>query len=57
MNGHFLMFHKMPDTFDEALSREMIKRFHYELKSAVVEDRANGYAIGDYKQRPNMTGI
>lgn len=57
MNGHFWMFHKMPDTFDEALSREMIKRFHYELKSAVVEDRANGYAIGDYKQRPNMIGI
>jgi len=23
----------------------------------VFEDRANGYAIGDYKQRPNMIGI
>ena len=35
----------------------MIKRFHYELKSGVFEERENGYAIGDYKQRPNMIGI
>lgn len=35
----------------------MIKRFHDELKSGVFEDRANGYVIGDYKQRPNMIGI
>ena len=57
MNGHFLMFNKMLDTLDEALSRELIKQFHYELKSGVFEDRANGYAIGDYKQRPNMIGM
>lgn len=30
---------------------------HYELKSGVFEDRANGYAIGDYKKRPNMIGM
>ncbi len=30
---------------------------HYELKSGVFEDRANGYAIGDYKTRPNMIGM
>lgn len=57
MNGHFLMFNKMLDTLDEPLSRELIKQFHYELKSGVFEDRANGYAIGDYKQRPNMIGM
>ena len=57
MNGHFLMFHKMLDTLDEPLSQELIKQFHYELKSGVFEDRANGYAIGDYKQRPNMIGM
>ncbi|MDE7282040.1 MAG: Fic family protein [Lachnospiraceae bacterium] len=57
MNGHFLMFNKMLDTLDEPLSTELIKQFHYELKSGVFEDRANGYAIGDYKQRPNMIGI
>lgn len=57
MNGHFLMFNKMLDTLDQPLSQELIKQFHFELKSGVFEDRANGYAIGDYKERPNMIGI
>lgn len=57
MNGHFLMFNKMLDTLNEPLSHGLIKAFHYELKSGVFEDRANGYAIGDYKKRPNMIGI
>lgn len=52
MNGHFLMFNKMLDTLDLELTEELIKAFHYELKSGVFEDRANGYAIGDYKKRP-----
>ena len=56
MNGHFLMFTKMLDTLDRPLTQELIKQFHYELKSGVFEDRANGYAIGDYKKRPNMIG-
>lgn len=57
MNGHFLMFNKMLDTLDEPLSQKLIKQFHHELKSGVFEDRANGYAIGDYKKRPNMIGM
>lgn len=57
MNGHFLMFNKMLDTLDEPLTQELIKQFHYELKAGVFEDRANGYAIGNYKQRPNMIGM
>ena len=57
MNGHFLMFNKMLDSLDETLSQELIKQFHYELKSGVFEDRVNGYAIGDYKQRANMIGM
>lgn len=57
MNGHFLMFNKMLDTLDETLTQELIKQFHYELKSGVFEDRANGYAIGNYKMRPNMIGM
>lgn len=57
MNGHFLMFNCMLDTLNEELTEELIKRFHYELKSGVFEDRANGYAIGDYKERPNMVGM
>lgn len=57
MNGHFLMFNKMLDTLKEPLTQKLIKQFHYELKSGVFEDRANGYAIGDYKKRPNVIGI
>ena len=57
MNGHFLMFNKMLDTLEQPLNQELIKEFHYELKSGVFEDRANGYAIGDYKKRPNMIGM
>lgn len=57
MNGHFLMFNKMLDTLEEPLSQELIKSFHFELKSGVFEDRANGYAIGDYKTRPNIIGM
>lgn len=57
MNGHFLMFNKMLSTLDSPLNAELIKQFHYELKSGVFEDRANGYAIGDYKKRPNMIGM
>lgn len=57
MNGHFLMFNKMLDTLDAALDQQIIKSFHFELKSGVFEDRTTGYAIGDYKKRPNMIGI
>ena len=57
MNGHFLMFNKMLDTLNEELTQKLIRQFHYELKAGVFEDRANGYAIGDYKKRPNMIGI
>ena len=57
MNGHFLMFNYMLDTLNEDLTEKLIKHFHYELKSGVFEDRANGYAIGDYKERANMVGM
>ncbi len=56
-NGHFLMFNYMLDTLQEDLSEDLIKSLHNELKRGVFEDRANGYAIGEYKKRPNMIGI
>ena len=56
MNGHFLMFNHMLMTMDKPLNQELIKSFHYELKCGVFEDRANGYAIGDYKKRANIIG-
>ena len=51
--GHFIMFNEMLKTYDEELSEELIKKYHYDLKSGVFEDKANGYAIGDYKKRAN----
>ena len=56
MQGHFMMFNYMLKTLDEPLTEMLIKRFHYELKTGVFEDRANGYNIGEYKSRPNIAG-
>ena len=54
MTGHFLMFNEMLKTYDLPLSHELIKRYHYKLKSGVFEDLANGYPVGEYKNRRNM---
>lgn len=56
MNGHFLMFNHMLKTLENELSEKLIKEFHYEFKSGVFEDKANGYNIGEYKARPNVAG-
>jgi Fic family protein len=53
-NGHFLMFNHMLKTLDNELSEELIKELHYQLKAGVFEDRANGYKIGEYKDRENV---
>lgn len=57
MNSHFLAFNKMLGTIEQPLSQELIKQLHYELRIGIFEDRANGYAIGDYKKRPNIVGM
>lgn len=54
MNGHFVMFNNMLKTFDQELTEDLIKSYHYDLKSGVFEDKANGYAVGDYKTRANV---
>ena len=53
MNGHFKMFNYMLKTIYEPLSINMIKQMHRNLKEGVFEDFANGYAVGDWKQRAN----
>ena len=52
--GHFKMFNYMLEVFDEPLSEEIIKQFHYHLKVGVFEDMANGYPVGNYKNRVNI---
>ena len=54
MNGHFKMFNEMLKTLDNPLSSKLIKQYHYQLKSGVFEDLANGYPIGEYKNKVNI---
>lgn len=56
MNGHFKMFNYMLKHLDEPISEEIIKGMHKNLKEGVFEDLANGYAIGDWKNRANYVG-
>ena len=53
-NGHFLMFNLAVKTINDILSESLIKQFHAALKQGVFEDRANGYPIGEYKNRLNV---
>lgn len=55
-NGHFIMFNHMLDTLNQPLSQKLIKEFHYKLKNGVFEDLANGYLVGEYKNRRNFVG-
>ena len=54
MTGHFSMFNYMLKTINDTLSEDMIKQFHYHLKAGVFEDMANGYLVGQYKNRANQ---
>lgn len=56
MTGHFMMFNEMLKTYDQPLSHELIKSYHFKLKSGVFEDMANGYLVGEYKSRRNQVG-
>ncbi len=56
MTGHFAMFNEMLKTYKEPLSHKLIKTYHYKLKSGVFEDMANGYPVGEYKNRQNIVG-
>ena len=53
MTGHFLMFNNMLKSYDVLLTEDLIKSYHYDLKSGVFEDKSNGYPIGEYKNRGN----
>lgn len=54
MTGHFMMFNEMLNTYEQPLSHELIKKYHYRLKSGVFEDMANGFIPGEYKNRANV---
>ena len=54
MNGHFKMFNEVLKNLDTDLTADMIKAFHYQLKTGVFEDIANGRPIGEFKNRANQ---
>lgn len=54
--GHFMMFNEVLKSLDKPLTADMIKSFHFQLKSGVFEDKLNGYPIGEFKNRRNQVG-
>ncbi|MEG0919579.1 MAG: Fic family protein [Anaerovoracaceae bacterium] len=54
MTGHFVLFNFMLDTYLEPINHQLLKAYHSKLKAGVFEDIANGYPIGDYKNRKNI---
>ena len=56
MTGHFKMFNEVLKCLDKPLTAEMIKSFHFHLKTGVFEDYANGYRVGEFKNRANAVG-
>lgn len=56
MNGHFKVFNQVLKSLGAPLTLDMIKSFHFHLKTGVFEDYANGYPIGEFKSRANAVG-
>lgn len=54
--GHFKMFNQMLKGIDEPITAEFMKSLHYQLKSGVFEDYANGYPVGEFKKYANIVG-
>lgn len=56
MTGHFKMFNEVLKNLGKPLTADMIKSFHFQLKTGVFEDYANGYPVGEFKNRANAVG-
>lgn len=54
--NHFTCFDYMLDIAHEKLSEEIIKRFHYLLKTNTSDSRKAWFRVGDYKTKPNVVG-
>ncbi|MDL2289987.1 Fic family protein [Paludibacteraceae bacterium OttesenSCG-928-F17] len=54
--NHFSCFDYMLDVADEALSEEIIKKFHYLLKINTSDSKKSWFNIGGYKTKPNVVG-
>ena len=55
--NHFTLFKYMLDTVDAQLSEDMIKKFHFILKSGTLTDsEKEWFNVGKYKKRKNFVG-
>ena len=55
--NHFTLFKYMLDTLDESLTEDLIKKFHFILKSGTLKDDEVGIInIGEYKSLKNFVG-
>lgn len=55
--NHFTLFKYMLDTLDEPLTEDLIKKFHFILKSGTLKDDEVGIInIGEYKSLKNFVG-
>lgn len=54
--NHFQCFDYILDCAKEDLNETIIKKIHSILKANTSDSRLEWFKVGDYKQRPNMTG-
>lgn len=54
--NHFQCFDYLLNCAEEPLTEEVIKQFHFILKSNTSDSRKDWFRVGEYKQRPNMVG-
>ena len=55
--NHFILFKYMLDSINEKLSEDMIKKFHYILKTGTLTDsEKEWFKVGEYKSIKNFVG-
>lgn len=55
--NHFTLFKYMLDTIEEPLTEEIIKKYHFILKSGTLtETEKEWFNVGEYKKRKNFVG-
>lgn len=55
--NHFTLFKYMLDTIDDKLSEDLIKKYHFILKSGTLTDEeVEWFNVGDYKKLKNYVG-
>ncbi|MDR0704349.1 MAG: Fic family protein [Planctomycetaceae bacterium] len=55
-SNHFVAFDYLLDTIDSPLSNDLIKRFHFILKTSAADAAKKWFNVGDWKKMPNEVG-